>query len=126
MKVLVVDDSLAMRKIIKNILIKTGITDIVEAEDGREALEILNMEDDIDLVLLDWNMPEMTGLEFVEAVRSDDRFDKMPIIMVTANTSKNEIIRAIGAGVNNYVAKPFTPEVLMEKIERTMTRMKGG
>jgi two-component system chemotaxis response regulator CheY len=122
MKVLVVDDSVTMRKMIKRILAGMGITDVVEAGDGREALEILNIMEGIDLVLLDWNMPEMTGLEFTEAVRNDGRFDGIPIIMISSNTSKSEIIRAIGAGVDNYIAKPFTPEVLKRKIEQTLAK----
>ena len=124
MRVLVVDDSLTMRRVIKNLLAKIGITDVVEASDGLEALEVLEQTDGIDLILTDWNMPNMTGIELVEKVRSDSKYDNIPIIMVTTNASKSDIIRAIGAGVNNYIAKPFTPETIKEKIEQTMARFK--
>jgi len=124
MRVLVVDDSLTMRRVIKNLLAKIGITDVVEASDGLEALEVLEQTDGIDLILTDWNMPNMTGIEFVEKVRSNSKYDNIPIIMVTTNASKSDIIRAIGAGVNNYIAKPFTPETIKEKIEQTMARFK--
>ncbi|RKY00981.1 two-component system response regulator [Candidatus Poribacteria bacterium] len=124
MRVLVVDDSLTMRRVIKNLLAKIGITDVVEASDGLEALEVLEQTDGIELILTDWNMPNMTGTEFVEKVRSDAKYDNIPIIMVTTNASKSDIIRAIGAGVNNYIAKPFTPETIKEKIEQTMARFK--
>ena len=75
------------------------------------------------LILTDWNMPRMTGIDFVKKVRGDERFGRVPIIMVTTNTSKVEIIQAIGAGVNNYIAKPFTPETIKGKIEQTLKQM---
>jgi len=123
MKILIVDDSTTMRRIIKNLLIKSGYSDILEAGDGQEALEVLEGNTDVGLILTDWNMPRMTGIDFVKKVRGDERFGRVPIIMVTTNTSKVEIIQAIGAGVNNYIAKPFTPGTIKDKIEQTLKQM---
>ena len=95
MKILIVDDSTTMRRIIKNLLIKSGYSDILEAGDGQEALEVLEGNTDVGLILTDWNMPRMTGIDFVKKVRGDERFGRVPIIMVTTNTSKVEIIQAI-------------------------------
>jgi len=124
MKVLVVDDSLTMRRIIRNLLLKIGYEEVVEAQDGMEALEVLAHDGNIGLILTDWNMPRMTGIDFVKSVRRDKRFSGIPIIMITTNTSKMEIIQAIAAGVNNYIAKPFTPEIIREKIEQTLKKVK--
>ncbi|MCD6506368.1 response regulator [Candidatus Poribacteria bacterium] len=124
MKVLVVDDSLTMRRIIRNLLLKIGYEEVVEAQDGMEALEVLAHDGNIGLILTDWNMPRMTGIDFVKSVRKDKRFSGIPIIMITTNTSKMEIIQAIAAGVNNYIAKPFTPEIIREKIEQTLKKVK--
>lgn len=115
MKFLVVDDSSTMRRIIKNSLKRIGFEDIVEAENGRDALEKLV---DVDIILTDWNMPEMDGLEFVKRVRSSDT--KIPILMVTTNAAKDDIVEALKNGVNNYIVKPFTPETLKEKVETVL------
>jgi two-component system chemotaxis response regulator CheY len=115
MKFLVVDDSSTMRRIIKNSLKRIGFEDIVEAENGRDALEKLA---DVDIILTDWNMPEMDGLEFVKRVRSSD--SKIPILMVTTNAAKDDIVEALKNGVNNYIVKPFTPETLKEKVETVL------
>lgn len=123
MKFLVVDDSQTMRRIIRKVLSSCGYEDAVEAGDGEEALSILNQDQDIGFILTDWNMPNMTGIEFVQSVRKDSRFDKVPIIMITTNSAKAEIIQAIGAGVNNYIAKPFTPDVIKMKIDQTLAKM---
>lgn len=113
MKILVVDDSSTMRRIIVNTLNQIGMNDIVEATDGRDALGKVQ---GIDLILTDWNMPEMDGLTFVKNVRAKDK--KLPIVMVTTEAAKEEIIEAIKNGVNDYVIKPFTPDIIKEKINK--------
>lgn len=117
MKLLVVDDSSTMRRIIKNTLQRLGYEDILEAENGIEAWQLLDTTDDVKILITDWNMPEMNGLDLVKKVRSDDRYGDIPIIMVTTEGGKAEVITALKAGVNNYIVKPFTPQVLKEKLE---------
>ncbi len=116
MKILTVDDSSTMRRIIINTLSRIGYTDVVEATDGKDGLEKLG-ENSIDLIITDWNMPEMDGLEFVKTIRGSDEYKSIPILMVTTNAAKEDIIEALQSGVNNYVVKPFTPDTLKEKIE---------
>ena len=120
LKVLVVDDSSTMRRIIKNTLSRLGYTDLLEAEDGEVAWEILEPSDDIGILVTDWNMPNMNGLELVKKVRAEDKYIDMPIIMVTTEGGKAEVITALKAGVNNYIVKPFTPQVLKEKLEAVL------
>ncbi|MBZ7987788.1 chemotaxis response regulator CheY [Campylobacter canadensis] len=117
MKILVVDDSSTMRRIIKNTLQRLGHEDVLEAEHGVEAWSILCKESGIDVLVTDWNMPEMNGLELVKKVRAEKKYEDMPIIMVTTEGGKAEVITALKAGVNNYIVKPFTPQVLKEKLE---------
>ena len=117
MKLLVVDDSSTMRRIIKNTLSRLGYKDILEGADGVEGWNALDTNPDIEMLITDWNMPEMNGLELVKKVRADERFADMPIIMVTTEGGKTEVITALKAGVNNYIVKPFTPQVLKEKLE---------
>lgn len=117
MKILVVDDFATMRKIIKNILKKLGFQNIAEAEDGVSALEVLKKQE-IDFIVSDWNMPNMSGLELLKAIRSDEALKDKPVLMVTAEAQKENIVEAIKAGVNNYVVKPFTPETMKEKIDK--------
>lgn len=117
MKLLVVDDSSTMRRIIKNTLQRLGYEDIFEAENGIEAWDILDKNSDMGVLITDWNMPEMNGLELVKKTRADSRFTDIPIIMITTEGGKVEVITAIKAGVNNYIVKPFTPQVLKEKLE---------
>lgn len=117
MKLLVVDDSSTMRRIIKNTLQRLGYEDIFEAENGIEAWDILDKNSDMGVLITDWNMPEMNGLELVKKTRADSRFADIPIIMITTEGGKVEVITAIKAGVNNYIVKPFTPQVLKEKLE---------
>ena len=105
-----------MRRIIKNTLARLNYKDVVEGEHGLEAWEYLDANADIDMLITDWNMPEMNGLELVKKVRADERFVDMPIIMVTTEGGKAEVITALKAGVNNYIVKPFTPQVLKEKL----------
>jgi two-component system chemotaxis response regulator CheY len=117
LKLLVVDDSSTMRRIIKNTLQRLGFNDILEAEHGVEAWQIMEKTPDINVLITDWNMPEMNGLELVRKVRAEKKYETMPIIMVTTEGGKAEVITALKAGVNNYIVKPFTPQVLKEKLE---------
>ena len=117
MKILIVDDFATMRKILRNILKELGYTDLLEAEDGQAALEILRREK-VDLVISDWNMPNMDGLSLLKAIRSDEALKDTPVLMVTAEAQKQNVLEAVKAGVNNYVVKPFTPEVIQEKISK--------
>ncbi|MFA6191594.1 MAG: chemotaxis response regulator CheY [Sulfurimonas sp.] len=120
MKLLVVDDSSTMRRIIKNTLARLGYKDILEGGDGLEGWAAIDANPDIDMLITDWNMPEMNGLELVKKVRADARFKDLPIIMVTTEGGKAEVITALKAGVNNYIVKPFTPQVLKEKLGAVM------
>ncbi len=113
-KILVVDDFATMRRIVKNILTQLGFTNIVEAEDGKQALGKV-MEGDIDMIISDWNMPNMMGIDFLKAVRANPNTKAIPFLMVTAEANKENILAAVQAGVTNYVIKPFTAEVLEQK-----------
>jgi len=117
MKILVVDDFVTMRRIVKNLLRQLGFERIVEAEDGEQALARLK-GGGFGLVVSDWNMPNMDGLALLRAVRADPALRDTPFLMVTAEAEKAKVIEAIRAGVSNYVVKPFTAETLREKIER--------
>jgi len=117
MKVLIVDDFATMRRILKNILKQIGFSNITEADDGKTALIELKKEQ-FDLVLCDWNMPEMSGLELLQKVRSDDGLKDTPFVMVTAEAQKDNILEAVKAGVNNYVVKPFTAETIGGKLKK--------
>lgn len=119
MNVLVVDDFAAMRRIVKRVLKDLGFKHIVEAENGKAALSELKKEK-MGLIVSDWNMPEMTGLEFLKAVRIDAEFKSIPFIMVTAEGQKENIVEAIKAGVSNYIVKPFTPDTLKQKLEAVL------
>ena len=116
---LVVDDSPTMRRIVIYALKNIGYTDIVEAEDGKDALAKLYAER-IDFIITDWNMPNMGGLELTKAVRSDPNFANIPILMVTTRAMKEDVLEALQARVNNYIVKPFTPQILKEKIEQIL------
>ncbi len=118
MKVLVVDDSSTMRRIIINSLNKLQFSQVAEAENGVDALEKLTAE--TGLIVTDWNMPEMNGLEFIKTLRSKPQYKDVPIIMVTTEAGKSEIVEAIKNGVNNYIVKPFTIEVLRDKIQSVL------
>jgi two-component system chemotaxis response regulator CheY len=112
-----VDDSSTMRRIIKNTLARLDYTNVLEAEHGIAAWQIMCENDDIDVLITDWTMAEMNGLELVKKVRSEKKYADLPIIMVTTEGGKAEVIIALRAGVNNYIVKPFTPAVLKEKLE---------
>ena len=117
-KVMVVDDSSVMRQIIKNNLKQLGfeITNLLDAEDGEEALQKIN-QGDVDLVISDWNMPKMTGIDFLKAIRSDEALKELPFLMVTSEADKEKIMEAVQAGVNQYIVKPFNANQLEEKIK---------
>jgi len=117
MRVLVVDDFSTMRKIIKNILRQLGFTNIVEADDGSTAWEVLN-KDNIDFIVSDWNMPTMSGIELLRKVRGSEEYADIPFLMVTAEAQQENIIEAVQAKVSNYIVKPFTPETLGQKIDK--------
>ncbi|NQU43489.1 chemotaxis protein CheY [bacterium] len=117
MKILVVDDFVTMRRIIRNILRQLGYEDVDEAENGEAAFSKIKVGQ-YDFLITDWNMPTMSGLDLVKAVRANEDTKQLPILMVTAEALKQNIIDAVKAGVNNYVVKPFTPEVLKEKIDK--------
>lgn len=121
MLIMLVDDSRAMRMIQKRILNQIGYDSIVEASNGVEALTLVKSESP-DLILLDWNMPEMNGLEFLESFRENDK--STPVIMVTTEAEKKQVLTAAKAGANNYVIKPFEPDTLKNKIEETLAKMK--
>ena len=116
-KFLVVDDSVTMRRIVVNTLKTIGYTQYVEAEDGKDALDKLNIDKGINFIITDWNMPVMSGLELTKAIRSDDRTRTLPILMVTTRGVKEDIVQALQARVSNYVVKPFTPQILKDKID---------
>jgi len=109
-----------MRRIIKNTLVRLGYETILEGEDGLQGWETLHNNPDTKMLITDWNMPEMNGLELVKKVRADSRFTDLPIIMVTTEGGKTEVITALKAGVNNYIVKPFTPQVLNEKLSAVL------
>ena len=118
-KILIVDDFATMRKILKNLLFQMGLKNVIEADDGTTALEVLAKEK-VDLIISDWNMPKMTGIELLKAVRNDENLKSVKFIMVTAESQKENVIEAIKLGVNQYVVKPFTPEVLREKLDKVL------
>jgi len=116
MKILLVDDSSTMRRIQKNTLASLGFTDVDEAEDGQDAVSKVG-KTAYELVLMDWNMPNMTGIEALKAIRANPATAKVPVIMVTSESEKTRILEAIQAGATNYIVKPFTPDVLKEKLD---------
>lgn len=119
LKILAVDDSPTMRRIIINTLKRAGFEDVIEASDGRDALAKMKVEK-FNFIITDWNMPEMDGLTFVTTLRGMDEYKSLPILMVTTRSVKDDIMIALKAGVNNYIVKPFTPETLKDKIEQVL------
>jgi two-component system chemotaxis response regulator CheY len=119
MKFLVVDDFSTMRRIIKNLLIDLGYANVTEADDGQTALPLLQ-SGNFDFLVTDWNMPGMPGLDLLKAVRSDPKLAKLPVLMLTAEAKREQIIEAAQAGVNGYVIKPFTAQTLKEKIDKIL------
>ncbi|WP_320823773.1 chemotaxis response regulator CheY [Reinekea sp.] len=122
MKILVVDDFSTMRRIVKNLLRDLGFTNTHEADDGSTAWPMLQ-NGDYDFVVTDWNMPGMTGIELLQKIRADERLKSVPVLMVTAEAKRDQIVAAAQAGVNGYVVKPFTAAALKEKIEKIFERV---
>ncbi|MDX1451890.1 MAG: chemotaxis response regulator CheY [Oleiphilaceae bacterium] len=122
MKILVVDDFSTMRRIIKNLLRDLGFTNTDEADDGNSALPMLQ-SGKYDFLITDWNMPGMTGIDLLRNVRADENLKTLPVLMVTAEAKRDQIVAAAQAGVNGYVVKPFTAAVLKEKIEKIFERI---
>jgi two-component system, chemotaxis family, chemotaxis protein CheY len=121
MKILIVDDFSTMRRIIKNILRQLNFVNITEADDGSTAFEALQREK-IDLIVSDWNMPKMSGLELLKAVRADDALKHIPFLMVTGESQQEMIVDAIKSGVSDYIVKPFTVETLSQKIKQIFNK----
>lgn len=124
MKILIVDDFSTMRRIIKNLLRDLGFTNTHEADDGVTALPMLR-SGDFAFLVTDWNMPGMTGINLLKEVRADPKLAALPVLMVTAEAKRDQIIEAAQAGVNGYVVKPFTAQVLKEKIDKIFERVGG-
>lgn len=124
MKILVVDDFATMRRIVKNILKQIGFENIEEAEDGEQAYNKLK-SGGFKFVVSDWNMPNLDGLGLLKKVRSDPDLKTLPVLMVTAEAEKEKVVEAIKAGVSNYVVKPFTAEVLKEKMDKILSKMEN-
>ena len=124
MKILIVDDFSTMRRIIKNLLRDLGFTNTQEADDGSTALPMLQ-NGDFDFLITDWNMPNMPGIDLLKAVRADDNLKSLPVLMVTAEAKRDQIVAAAEAGVNGYIVKPFTAETLKEKTEKIFERLEA-
>ena len=116
MKILIVDDSITIRRIITNALKTVGFPDTVEAANGKDALEKLTSTN-VDFIITDWNMPEMNGMYFIKQVRATPDYSSLPILMITTRGTEHDVIEALQAKVNSYIVKPFTPQELKEKIE---------
>ncbi len=125
MKILIVDDFSTMRRIIKNLLRDLGFNNVEEADDGATALPKLK-KGGFDFLVTDWNMPGMPGIELLKAVRADPELNTLPVLMVTAEAKREQIVEAAEAGVNGYVVKPFTAVNLKEKIEKIFERLEGN
>ncbi len=124
MKILIVDDFSTMRRIIKNLLRDLGFNNTTEADDGQTALPLLK-NGNFDFLVTDWNMPGMDGLTLLKTVRADEHLKELPVLMVTAEAKREQIIAAAQAGVNGYIVKPFTAATLKEKIEKIFERIEG-
>jgi len=125
MKILVVDDFSTMRRIVRNLLKELGFANVHEAEDGVEALNKLRSENNFDFVVSDWNMPNMTGIELLKVIRADAALKHLPLLMVTAEAKRENIIEAAQAGASGYVVKPFTAATLDEKLKKIFLTMKS-
>jgi len=125
MKILIVDDFSTMRRIIKNLLRDLGFTNTTEADDGLTALPMLQ-QGGFDFLVTDWNMPGMEGIELLKKVRADENLKTLPVLLVTAEAKKEQIVEAAQAGVNGYIVKPFTSGTLKEKIDKIFERIEGS
>ena len=124
MKILIVDDFSTMRRIIKNLLRDLGFNNTEEADDGNTGLPKLQ-SGNFDFLVTDWNMPGMTGIDLLRAVRADEKLKTLPVLMVTAEAKKEQIVLAAQEGVNGYIVKPFTAQTLKEKIDKIFARIEG-
>ena len=124
MKILIVDDFSTMRRIIKNLLRDLGFSNTHEADDGTTGLPMLKTGN-YDFLVTDWNMPGMTGIDLLRVVRADPKLQSLPVLMVTAEAKKDQIVLAANEGVNGYIVKPFTAQTLKEKIEKIFERIEG-
>jgi two-component system, chemotaxis family, chemotaxis protein CheY len=118
LKIMLVDDSRTMRRVQKNIMYEIGFMRVIEAENGNDALQKLNKNIDTDLILLDWNMPILNGLDFLKSIKTMPEFKNIPVIMVTSEGDKDKVMEAIKAGAADYVLKPFDRDIIEEKIKR--------
>ena len=125
MKILIVDDFSTMRRIIKNLLRDLGFSNTHEADDGATALPVLKTGD-FDFLVTDWNMPGMQGIDLLKAVRADAKLASLPVLMVTAESKRDQIVEAAQAGVNGYIVKPFTAQTLKEKIDKIWERIEAA
>lgn len=125
MKILIVDDFSTMRRIIKNLLRDLGFNNTAEADDGNTGLPMLQ-SGDFDFLVTDWNMPGMPGIDLLKAVRADEKLSSLPVLMVTAESKREQIVAAAEAGVNGYVVKPFTAATLKEKIDKIFERIEAS
>jgi two-component system chemotaxis response regulator CheY len=125
MKILIVDDFSTMRRIIKNLLRDLGYNNTAEADDGKTALPMLKTGE-FQFLITDWNMPGMQGIDLLKSVRADEKLKTLPVLMVTAEQKREQIVAAAEAGVNGYIVKPFTAATLKEKIDKIFARIEGG
>lgn len=123
MSILVVDDFPTMRRIVRSLLKELGFTNVDEAEDGQEALNKLRSGEGIEFVISDWNMPNLDGLEMLKQIRADEALKHMPVLMITAEAKKDNIIAAAQAGANGYIVKPFTAATLEEKLNKIFEKL---
>jgi two-component system, chemotaxis family, chemotaxis protein CheY len=123
-KILIVDDFPTMRRIVRSVLKQLGYANVIEAEDGADAYATLKKTSGIQFIVSDWNMPNMTGIEFLKAVRADAKFKHLPFLMITAEADKENIVEAVKSGVNNYIVKPFNSTTLAEKIDKIFVTKK--
>lgn len=126
MKILVVDDFPTMRRIVKTLLRQNGYSNFIEAEDGQQAVDALEKNPDVEFVVSDWNMPNMTGAELLSAIRSNPKFKNLPFLMVTAEAEQESVSEAVKHGASNYIVKPFTGQALQEKLSRIFKTRKAG
>lgn len=118
-KILIVDDMMTMRKLVKKACLSLGFKNVEEAPDGQKAFEKLSAAGDFQLIISDWNMPNCTGLELLKKVRADSKFKNLPFVLLTAESEASQIAQAVALGVSNYIVKPFTTDILKQKLEQT-------
>jgi len=120
LKVAIIEDSSVMRTIITKVLKDIEHIEVIEAEDGLEGWKLIDNNPDVDLILTDWNMPHINGLTMTKKIKNDPRFKKTPIVMITTEGGKSEVINALKAGITNYIVKPFTVDILTKKLKEIM------